>query len=179
VLSYTTSHSFLYHDHLFVVQTGMVEHDHTPMFYIMVVPLWWTVQIFTKTSPVSSVRGVGGKICLSSVILWTRSWATPLYSVQVDAGVHTVVFRKIAFRHFFRELCIGFPSFLQIYRLVRWIKLFITGSISLHVLEILFYIMNTIITGRLAHLYPSCPVDFLFLGTYWNPFIGGVHPRLI
>ena len=101
----------------------MVEHDHTPMFYIMVVPLWWTVQIFTKTSPVSSVRGVGGKICLSSVILWTRSWATPLYSVQVDGGVHTVVVRKIAFRHFFRELCIGFPSFLQKYRLVRWVKL--------------------------------------------------------
>ena len=109
--------------YLFLVQTGMVEHDHTAMFYIMLVSLWWTILIFTKTSPVSSVRCVGGEICLSSVILWTRSWAAPLYSVQVDSGVHTVVFREIAFRNFFRELCISFPSFLQMYCLVRWIKL--------------------------------------------------------
>ena len=76
----------------------MVKHDNTTMLYIMLVPLRRKVGIFTKISPDWSVRGMGRDNCVPSVALWLGIWCSPLYSLEVDSFIHTVVSNNISLR---------------------------------------------------------------------------------
>ena len=123
VLSYTARYNTLYKanlqgilysqniletPHLFGVQARMVEHDHTTMLYIMFIPLYRTVAVFTKTSPVRSV--------------WSMSRYGTKPSV-VHIVFHADMIRHILFMYFFTELFISLCTFLQKYFSVLFIIL--------------------------------------------------------
>ena len=92
----------------------MVEHDHTTMLYIMFIPLYRTVAVFTKTSPVRSV--------------WSMSRYGTKPSV-VHIVFHADMIRHILFMYFFTELFISLCTFLQKYFSVLFIILKDTFSI--------------------------------------------------
>ena len=83
--------------HLLVIQAGMVEQDHTAMLYIMLIPLYRAITVFTKTSPVRSVWSMSGYGTKPSV---------------VHTVFHADMIRYILLMNFFTELFISFCTFL-------------------------------------------------------------------
>ena len=84
--------------YLLLIQARVVEHDHAPVLYVVLVPLWRAVALLPKIGPVVSVWSVGWYVTKSSV---------------VHSRIHADVVGYIFFMNFLASLLIGFSTFLK------------------------------------------------------------------